>query len=185
MFEHVIKNDVTAAVLERQTIREYTPEMLTDAQLDTVMAAAMMAPSGRNSQPCHVRFIKNSDMLKEMQIDFKNIVGWDTPVHTRSDKNPFYHNAPVFAAIFAEGASYMDAGIMVENICIAAKGLGLGTCIVASVGALFEDADKGAKWRRAIDIPEDYRFLIGVAIGNPDEKPEQKPRDESHYKVIE
>ena len=54
MFENVIKNDVTAAVLERRTIREYTPEMLTDAQLDTVMAAAMMAPSGRNSQPCQI-----------------------------------------------------------------------------------------------------------------------------------
>ena len=185
MFDKAIKNPVTQAVLERQTIREYLPQMLTDEQMDTVMAAAMMAPSGRNSQPCHVRFIKNADMLKEMQIDFKNIVGWETPVHTYWYKNPFYHNAPVFAVIFAEGNSQMDAGIMVENICIAAKGIDLGTCIVASVGALFEDKTQGAKWRKAIDIPEDYKFMIGVAIGVPDETHEQKPRDESHYKVIE
>ena len=98
----IIRNEVIDAVLTRQTIREYKPIMLTDAQLDTLTAAAMMAPSGRNCQPCHVRFICNDAMLRQMQIDFKNIVGWDTPVHTRSDKNPFYHNAPVFAAIFAK-----------------------------------------------------------------------------------
>ena len=137
----IIRNEVIDAVLTRQTIREYKPVMLTPDQLETLTAAAMMAPSGRNRQPCHVRFVCNADMLKQMQTDFKNIVGWDTPVHTRSDKNPFYHNAPVFAAIFAQGNSQMDAGIMVENICIAAKGLGLGTCIVGSAGALFDDAD--------------------------------------------
>lgn len=180
----IIRNEVIDAVLTRQTIREYKPIMLTDAQLDTLTAAAMMAPSGRNCQPCHVRFICNDAMLRQMQIDFKNIVGWDTPVHTRSDKNPFYHNAPVFAAIFAKPGSQMDAGIMAENICIAAKGLGLGACIVGSAGALFDDADKGAYWRGEIDIPVDLQYMIGVAIGVSDEVPEQKPRDPSHYKTI-
>ena len=47
----IIKNEVIDAVLTRQTIREYKPIMLTDAQLDTLTAAAMMAPSGRNCQP--------------------------------------------------------------------------------------------------------------------------------------
>lgn len=180
----IIRNEVTDAVLTRQTVREYKPVMLTDAQLDTLTAAAMMSPSGRNSQPCHVRFICNDAMLRQMQIDFKNIVGWDTPVHTRSDKNPFYHNAPVFAAIFAPPGSQTDAGIMAENICIAAKGLGLGTCIVGSVGALFDDADRGAYWRGEIDIPVDFQYMIGVAIGEPGEVPEQKPRDPSRYKII-
>ena len=50
----IIRNEVIDAVLTRQTIREYKPIMLTDAQLDTLTAAAMMAPSGRNCQPCHV-----------------------------------------------------------------------------------------------------------------------------------
>ena len=40
----IIRNEVIDAVLTRQTIREYKPIMLTDAQLDTLTAAAMMAP---------------------------------------------------------------------------------------------------------------------------------------------
>lgn len=35
-----------------------------------------------------------------------------------------------------------------------------------------------------IDIPVDLQYMIGVAIGVPDEVPEQKPRDPSHYKTI-
>ena len=38
----IIRNEVIDAVLTRQTIREYKPIMLTDAQLDTLTAAAMM-----------------------------------------------------------------------------------------------------------------------------------------------
>ena len=184
MFELLMKNPTVDAILNRRTIREYKAEQLTQAQLETLMAAAMMAPSGRNSQPCHVRFIQSAEMLQKMQIDFKNIVGWDTPVHTRSDKNPFYHNAPTFAAIFAQGESYMDGGIMAENICIAAQSLGLGSCIVASAGALFNDPGKGPEWKEAIGIPKDFLFLIGICVGLPDEVPERKPRDESNYKVV-
>ena len=41
----IIRNEVTDAVLTRQTIREYKPIMLTDAQLDTLTAAASPAMS--------------------------------------------------------------------------------------------------------------------------------------------
>lgn len=179
----IIKNEVIDTILERQTIREYTPVQLTDDELETIIAAAVKAPSGRNGQPCHVRFVQNNDILHEMHLDFKNKVGWDTPAYTRWDTNPFYHNAPTFAFIFAEGASQMDAGIMVENICIAAKGLGLGTVIVGSVGALF-DGGTGDKWKPRLGIPADWNFMISVGIGHPAEKPEFKPRDESKFRVI-
>jgi nitroreductase len=180
----IIRNPVIDAILSRQTIREYTPEQISGDQLETLMLAALKSPSGRNSQPIHARFFQNAEMLKAMQIDFKNIVGWDTPVHTRSDTNPFYHNAPTFAFLFAEGDSRMDAGLMAENICIAAKGLGLGTVIVASVGALFSDHIAGPKWKKALNIPENWHFMIGVGIGYPDETPEMKPKNEEQIPAI-
>ena len=181
----ILHNPVVDAVLSRQTIREYMPEQISEDQLETLMRAALRAPSGRNSQPIHARFCQNADMLRAMQIDFKNIVGWDTPVHTKSDVNPFYHNAPTFAFLFTQGDSRMDAGLMAENICIAARGLGLGTVIVASVGALFSDETAGPKWKKALHIPEGWQFMIGVGIGYPNEKPPMKPRNEEQIQVIQ
>ncbi|MDR1465181.1 MAG: nitroreductase family protein [Oscillospiraceae bacterium] len=180
-----MNNPVISVILARQSVREYQPRQLTPEELDALIQCALRAPSGRNAQPCHVRFCQNAAMLREMQVDFKNIVGWDTPVHTRSDTNPFYHNAPTFVFLFAEGDSRADAGIMAENLCVAAQGLGLGTCIVASVGALFADEVRGAKWRAALEIPAGYLFQLGVCVGEPGESPEWKPRRPAQIRVIE
>ncbi len=180
----MIINETTNAIFTRQTVREYKKDQISKEQLETLIHAALMAPSGRNGQPCHVRFLQNADALHRMHIDFKNYVGWDTPVHTRSEKNPFYHNAPTFAFIFSQYDSNMDAGIMTENICIAAQSIGLSTCIVASVGALFE-SPQAADWKKYLNIPENFKFMIGICIGYPDEKPEQKPRFIDRIEVIE
>jgi nitroreductase len=105
-------------------------------------------------------------------------------VHTKSDVNPFYHNAPTFALLFAEGDSRMEAGLMAENLCIAAKGLGLGAVLVGSVGPLFSDAIAGPRWKKALRIPADWLFMVGISIGYPDETPEMKPRNEDQIQVI-
>jgi len=180
----IIKNPVIDAILSRQTIREYKPEQISCEALETLVQTALRAPSGRNSQPIHARFFQNAEALRAMQIDFKNIVGWDTPVHTRSEKNPFYHNAPTFVFLFAPGDSRMEAGLMAGNICVAAQGLGLSTVIVGSVGALFSDEACGSKWKRALNIPEEYQFMVGIGVGYPDEAPEMKPRNEEQIQVI-
>ena len=118
-----------------------------------------------------------------MNTDFKEIVGYDTPAYTRWDVNPVYQTAPTLALIFAQGNSAMDAGIMCENIVIAAESMGLGSCIIASIGALFEN-ERSLKWKELFDIPADYKFQIAIALGYPDEKPEMKPRFDDRIKVI-
>lgn len=179
----MILNAVTDAIFKRQTIREYQRKQIPDEMLETLMEAAKRAPSGRNTQPCHVRFVQDAQMLHEMHIDFKNLVGWQTPAYTRSDTNPFYHNAPTFVFLFAEHDSAMDAGIMAENICIAAEGMGLGTCIVGSAGALFNDA-AGKRWYEKLHVPQHFRYQIGICAGFPDEQPPRKPRFDDRIEVI-
>jgi nitroreductase len=177
-------NATIDAILARRSCRAYQPQQIAPEALEALAAAALQAPSGRNSQPCHVRFFRRAAQLQEMQVDFKNIVGWDTPVHTRSDVNPFYHNAPTFAFVFAEQESGVNAGLLAENVCIAAQSLGLGSCIVASVGALFADPVAGAKWKAAMEIPVGYRFQIGICLGSPAEAPEAKPRRAEQIRVV-
>ena len=77
----------------------------------------------------------------------------------------------------------MDAGIMVENIAIAAKGMGLGSVIIASIGGLLS-APEGLKWKQKLDIPEEYKFLIACAVGNGCEDPAPKPRKKEQFRVI-
>ena len=67
-------NEVIKNILSRQTIREYTNEQIPDELLDVILQCAIRAPSGRNSQPCHLRVVQDKALLDEMNTDFKNIV---------------------------------------------------------------------------------------------------------------
>ncbi len=183
MNRDIIHNDTIDAIINRRTTREYKDMQITDKELDTLLCAAMWAPSGRNSQPCHVRALQDREALKEINIDFKNLVGWDTPAYTRWDTNPVYQNAPTVLFIYAEDNAQMSAGIMAENICIAAEAIGLGSCMIGSIGSLM-DAHEGEKWKEKMNIPKHWHFLLCVAVGYKDEIAPVKPRDESKFEII-
>ena len=179
----MILNEVTKAILSRRTVRSFTPVRLTSDEVKTLLECAMWAPSGRNSQHCYVRVISDKSALDELNTDFKDTVGRDTPAYTRWDVNPVYQTAPALFCIFADCPDPMNGGIMAENICIAAQGMGLNSCIIGSVGALF-DGEKGAKWKDKLEVPPDGVFVVSVAVGHGDEDPEPKPRKpERFYEV--
>lgn len=177
-------NPVIENILTRQTIREYTEEQVPDELLDIILQTAIRAPSGRNTQPCHLRVLRNREMLDEMNTDFKNIVGWDTPAYTGWNLRPVYHNAPTFIFIFAPSKDGMSAGLMAENIALAAHSLGLGSCMVGSLGALFDNEDGAKKWKQILQVPDDWHFLLGMTLGYPNEKPPFKDREDGHIKFI-
>lgn len=179
-----LDNPTVNAVLNRRTIRSYKDEELPREVLEKLLECAMWAPSGRNSQPCHVRVLADKRALDALNTDFKNKVGWDTPAYTRWDVNPVYQGAPAMFFIYAENKTDMNGGIMVENIAVAAEGMGLGSVIIGSVGALLE-APEGDKWKKILDIPENYEFIIAIAVGVKAEDPEPKERKPENFRIIE
>ncbi|MBO5397127.1 MAG: nitroreductase family protein [Clostridia bacterium] len=177
-------NPVVEAILKRRTIREYKDTPLSREILQTLLDCAMWAPSGRNSQPCHVRVIKDKSLLKELDTDFWNKVGRGTPAYTKCDVNPVYQGAPSLFLIYTPTEDPMNSGLAAENIAIAAEGLGLGSCIIASVGSLLK-AEEGEKWKKIIDIPEDFKFQIAVAVGEKAEDPAPKERHPENFRIVE
>lgn len=179
-----LDNPAVEAILKRRTVRSYLDEALPREVLEKLLECAMWAPSGRNSQPCHVRVLTDKKALDALNTDFKNKVGWDTPAYTRWDVNPVYQGAPAMFFIYAENKTDMNGGIMVENIAVAAEGMGLGSVIIGSVGALL-DAPEGNKWKKILDIPENYEFIIAIAVGIKAEDPQPKERKPENFRIIE
>ena len=58
---------------------------------------------------------------------------------------------------------YLDAGLVIQNICLSAVDLGLGTCI-QNQGITYADAI-----RDIIQIPDDKRLLVAIALGYADD----------------
>ena len=72
---------------------------------------------------------------------------------------------------------------MTENIAISAESIGLATCIIGSIGALMNH-ENGRRWKERMNINPDWRFLIAVAVGYPDESPEPKERAEDRLEYV-
>lgn len=60
-----------------------------------------------------------------------------------------------------------DLGLAVQNLCLKAHELGLGTVIV---GLMDHDACK-----KVLSIPEDYEAVVSIPIGKPEDDPRPAP----------
>ena len=57
--------DVQQAILQRRSTRGFEKTPLTQQEIDTLVQAALAAPSAMNKQPWHFAFVKDAGLLKE------------------------------------------------------------------------------------------------------------------------
>lgn len=78
-----------------------------------------------------------------------------------------FFNAPCALFFFIDKSlgdwSTMDMGIFIQSVSLAAHGLGLGTCMQASLSN-YPDAV-----RTALNIPENKKLMVGMSLGYPEE----------------
>ena len=156
-------NNILDAIKKRSSTRGYRLEKLTDAELEKLLEAGLQAPTARNEQEIHITVVDGSHpILAEIEAEKNAQMNVQTP------KNNFYYNAPMVLILSGDKNfpwSTLDAGIAVENISLAAEGLGLGSVIIGIIkGAM--SGEKKAYFAKALKFPENYEFEIAIAIGH-------------------
>ncbi len=155
-------NDILNAIALRSTTRAYTDEALTEAELDTLLKAGLQAPTAANRQEIHISVVDGSNpLLAEIEKEKNVLSGVEPPVN-------FYYNAPTVFFLSGDSAfpwSALDAGIAVENMALAAEGLGLGSVIIGCVKGVLTGA-KASEFAQALHFPEGYTFEIAIAAGH-------------------
>ena len=98
-------------------------------------------------------------------------------LHCLCQRNCNYSSAPLVLILSGDKSfpwSAVDAGIAVENIALAAEGLGLGSVIIGIIkGAM--SGEKKEHFSRALKFPENHEFEIAIAIGH--KAVEKKPHE--------
>ena len=144
---------------ERSSIRGYEKKELTNEQIDLLIEAGLKAPTARNLQEVYISALKTSDPLaKEIQKELNP-----------NASNTFYYDAPVLFFLSAETGfkwSFLDSGIAVENMHLAAKDMGLGSVILGCIDEVML-GEKKACFAEKLNIPEGYSFTIALAVGYP------------------
>lgn len=178
-------NDVIETIMSRRSIRKYLDKPVEHEKLATVAKCGINAPNAMNQQQWAVRVVEDQNFIKETTEIFKK----DMPEMVKRDANfkNMYRNAPnIIVVATPKGDSWgpLNAGLMGENMMIAAKALGLGTCCLGSAARFLQDSEACKPYLAKLNLPKDYEICYVLAIGYPDEAPEAKQRDESKIEYI-
>ena len=180
-----LNNPVTHAIMNRRSIRRYLDKPVEREKLEVIAECAINAPSGSNRQPWQVRIVENQELLAKINEVFKE----ENAQQIRRDKNfkNMFRNAPNIIIICtpAKGGGELEAGMLGQNIMLAAHSIGLGTCCLGGIVRFVSSSPKTEFFRDELSIPADYKINYIIAIGYPDEEPEAKPRDDSKVLFIE
>ena len=177
-------NPVLSNIMARRSIRKYLDKPVEHEKLEVVVKCGINAPSGMNRQPWVVRVVENQKLIADVTEVFKT----KNPDMVKRDptfKNMF-RNAPNIICVCtpAKGGGELDAGLLGENMMLAAQSLGLGTCCLGGPVRFIKTESEAKFFLDSLEIPEDYQLNYMIAVGYPDEQPEAKPRDAGKVKYI-
>ena len=184
------------AINSRRSIRKYKPDPVDDKAIEAILEAGRWAPSWSNTQCWHFIVVRDpavkakvADTLMKFEMKGELV---DNPgkkvLNTApvlivvcatvgiSGGPPMYGGSGKF--ITDKGDWFMfDTGLAVQNMVLAAHGLGLGTVILGTF-----DAPAAEK---VLGVPEGYRVVTLFPVGVPEAAGKAPPRKElseiAHY----
>ena len=111
--------DLLEMLKHRRSVREYTRAPIPKEQLEKILAAGLLSPSGRSRKPWELVIVQNRDMLKEL-------------VKCREGAANMLEKAGCAILVFADPEKTdvwtEDCSIVMSNMHLMADSLGLGSC---------------------------------------------------------
>lgn len=171
--------DVLECIKGRRSVRKFTDEKVSQADIEKLVDLARFSPTWKNSQS--VRYIAVTDEALKAKIADEAVMGYEgnkniingAPVlivETTVDKRAGYERDGSFSTSKETHWQSFDAGICAATFCLAAHEAGLGTVIMG----IYDE-------KKVIDIlsvPEGQSVSSLIALGHPAEEPQAPKRKE-------
>jgi nitroreductase len=144
-------------VLSRRSIRQFDQKEIPKEALDKILEAGRMAPSAGNKQSWHFIVVTDDGIKQEL---------------SKGLFSRFLKNAPMTIVGCAHKDriagqwSKISTAIALQNMVIAAWGMGIGSCWI---GAFNEE-----KVRNLLKIPENWNVVALIPFGYPAKVPKPK-----------
>ncbi len=169
--QKVENKDAQAAInniMTRTSIRQYTDEPVSKADIETMLRAGMAAPTAVNRQPWHFVVINSKEKLAEL--------AGDNPRGGMLKKAPLaiVVCGNMDKALPGQGNGFwvQDCSAATENILLAANAIGLG----AVWTGLYPDVNRAGAVAKVLKLPETFIPLCTIVIGHPAEQPAPKDK---------
>ena len=155
----------------RRSIRNYTNQQVSEADLQTILEAAVNAPSGMNYQTWHFTAIQNSEKLADLNKHIKGAFAKSEDKHLQdrgnNDSYCCYYHAPTLIIVSNDPSQWwapMDCACAMQNMFLMATALGIGSCWINQLGTTCDDEDVRA-FITSLGVPANHRVYGCVALG--------------------
>lgn len=166
--------ELKEALFNRRSVRKFTDHYVSNDDLHEMLEAARYAPSWANTQCWEFIIIRDRELIRQV-------------TETYSETNParkcsFDCSALVVACADTTRSGYkkgeqttkfkdwfmFDLGMAVQNLCLRAHDLGLGTVIA---GLMNHEAIN-----KILSIPEGFDAVVTIPVGKPEGEAKPAPR---------
>jgi nitroreductase len=181
---------VLDAIRNRRSIKRFTDRLVTRDELETILAAAALAPNHKLTEPWrfyvlgpearHAYGLALGDRKARKLTDPEAIAALRAKVAAENRALPCMIAVAMETSDDPEIREEDYAAVMmaIENLALAAVEVGLGTHI--KTGAVMDTASA----RAAVGVPESQRIVATINIGEPAEVPAPKPRSEGREHTV-
>ncbi|MDE6255822.1 MAG: nitroreductase family protein [Muribaculaceae bacterium] len=154
-------------IMTRTSVRSYTDRNIGKETVDTLLRAAMAAPTAMNKQPWRFVVIDKREILDSIAGKFKSM--------TMAAKAPLaiVMCGDMNASIEGAGRDFwvQDVSAASENLLLAAHAVGLG----AVWCGIYPSAERVEDFSKMLQLPETIIPMACICIGYPDG--ENQPKD--------
>jgi nitroreductase len=146
-------------ILNRRSIRKFTPRIVGKEEIIEIIRAAMYAPSAVNRQPWHFVVIDNRKTLEDVMRIHPNAGMLSTAplaILICGDEER-QHDTNYWTA---------DCGAATENLLLSASALGLGSCWIG----IYPRLQRMQAFHDLFALPPHIQAFALIALGYPAEK---------------
>ncbi len=166
-------------VEKRRSIRRFDSKKISKDIIEQILYHGSIAPSGKNRQPWRFVVIQENENIKTKISDIMTFKANKTQNLSESAgiKNTarIIREAPVFIAVFNTwgteklNSNLQSIGACIENICLSATNLGLGSLWICDIDCCFSELQELLGKSKT-------SLVAGVALGYSLENPSARPR---------
>jgi len=169
--------NVNEAIAGRRSVRDYTLEKVSEADIRLLLRTAVMAPTAIHEEPWVFIVLQNKQLLNRISDDAKELLnsGAD-PIHPSGTShlsdhlvspefNTFYNATTLIVICGKQTGAFVaaDCWLAAQNLMLTAYAQGLGTCVIGlAVSAL-----NTPQWKEELGIPNNMTAFVPIIVGMP------------------
>ena len=163
------------AIFGRCSVRAYTPEKVDRGTLQSLLAAAVRAPTAMHGEPWKFVIVQDAAVLERLSARAKSLFSADAAHLNRDSRSLDAFSDPDFNVFYDAGTlivicagrredfAFADCWLAAENLMLTAFAKGLGTCVIGLAVSALNSPDV----KQELGIPVEASAVAPIIVGRP------------------